>query len=567
MNKKGTQRQPSEIERDRRNIGRLYLRGIIQADIAEKLNLSQPTVSRDLKVIQKQWKIDRVDDINERKNIELDRVDELEREYWAAWIESKQDEKTKKIVKVGEKNARQELTSKEQVGNPAFLRGVEWCINKRCDLLGLDAPKRTDITSGEKKDDTPILPSIPAELIAPDFLGMYRNIMGGHSSEYLVKGGRGSTKSSFVSLAIVYLIVNNPTFNALLLRNITNTLRDSVFSQIKWAISMLGLWDYFKPTVSPMGIEYLPTGQMIYFRGADKPEKLKGIIPKVGYIAILWLEELDQFRGQEAVRNIRQTAIRGGEDAYTFLTYNPPKSTGNWVNKYSLIPKDGRYVHSSDYRNVPTDWLGQPFIDEAEHLEKVNPKAYRHEYLGEITGTGGMVFDNVTTREITDKEAELFDRPLHGLDWGFFPDPLSYGKMHYDAARLKLYIFEEHRSNRESNSDSYESIKKKGYNDAGLLIADSAEPKSIADYRSYGANVRGSEKGAGSVKYSMKWLQSLSEIIIDPARAPHHAIEFTGYEFEQDKNGDFITAYPDKNNHAIDDVRYATNLIWRRRGA
>ena len=417
------------------------------------------------------------------------------------------------------------------------------------------------------KIETPILPSIPAELIAPDFLRIYRDIISSNSTEYLVKGGRGSTKSSFVSLIIVYLIVNNPTYNALILRNITNTLRDSVFAQIKWAIGMLGLWDYFKPSIAPMGIEYLPTGQMIYFRGADKPEKLKGIIPKTGYIALLWLEELDQFRGQSALRNIKQTAIRGGEEAYTFLTYNPPRSAGNWVNKYSLIPKEGQYIHSSDYRNVPKEWLGQPFIDEAEHLADINQQAYRHEYLGEVTGTGGMVFNNIVTREITDDEIAQFDRPLNGLDWGYFPDPLSYGRMYYDAARLRLYIYGEHRSNRESNKESYESIKENGYNNNELLIADSAEPKSIADYRSYGANIRGSEKGAGSVNYSMKWLQSLKAIIIDPARAPHHAIEFTGYEFEQDRNGEFITAYPDKNNHAIDDARYATNLVWRRRGA
>jgi phage terminase large subunit len=99
-----------------------------------------------------------------------------------------------------------------------------------------------------------------------------------------------------------------------------------------------------------------------------------------------------------------------------------------------------------------------------------------------------------------------------------------------------------------------------------LIIADSAEPKSIADFREYGANIRGAEKGPDSVNYSMKWLQSLAKIVIDPARAPHHAQEFSEYELEQDRNGEFISAYPDKNNHAIDDVRYALNLLWRRPG-
>ena len=438
--------------------------------------------------------------------------------------------------------------------------------DRRAKLLGLDAKEKYEEPDESEKGSDKVLSSIPAELIAPDFLGMYRAMLSGVYTEFLAKGGRGSTKSSFVSLAIIFLIVNNPDFNALVARNHTNSLRDSVFSQMKWAISMLNLWDHFKASVSPMAIEYLPTGQMIYFRGADKPEKLKGIIPKVGYIGILWLEELDQFRGQEALRNIRQTALRGGDEAYEFLTYNPPKTANNWVNKYSLIPKESRYVHSSDYRNVPPEWLGKPFIDEAEFIKDVNPVAYRHEYLGEVTGTGGLVFDNVETREITDKEIESFDRVYNGADWGYFPDPFSYGRMYYDPARLTLYIFNEYRAHKKSNKKSYEGIKENGYTDSELIVCDSAEPKSIADYLSYGANARGSEKGAGSVDYSMKWLQGLLKIVIDPKRAPHHAIEFTSYELEQDKNGDFITAYPDKDNHAIDDARYALNPIWRRRG-
>ena len=100
-----------------------------------------------------------------------------------------------------------------------------------------------------------------------------------------------------------------------------------------------------------------------------------------------------------------------------------------------------------------------------------------------------------------------------------------------------------------------------------LLIADSAEPKSVNDFKAYGQNCRGAEKGPESVRYSMKWLQGLTAIVIDPNRAPYHADEFLNYEFERTKDGEIISEYPDKNNHAIDDVRYATNLIWRRRGS
>jgi phage terminase large subunit len=186
--------------------------------------------------------------------------------------------------------------------------------------------------------------------------------------------------------------------------------------------------------------------------------------------------------------------------------------------------------------------------------------------MGIVTGTGGLVFENTVLQKITDEEIAQFDHVLHGLDWGYFPDPFCYGRMHYDAARLTLYIFDEYRVNKRSNRLVYRDLVKRGLKSSDLIIADSAEPKSIADFREYGANIRGAEKGPDSVDYSIKWLQSLKAIIIDLERAPYHAEEFLNYELEQDKDGEFISAYPDRNNHAIDDVRYATNLIWRKRG-
>ena len=374
-------------------------------------------------------------------------------------------------------------------------------------------------------------------------------------------------KSSFVSLEIIELLVNNPEWHVLVTRQVANTLRDSVYAQLVWAINYLGLAEKFKCTTSPLEIVYKPTGQTIYFRGGDDPLKIKSIKPKFGYINILWFEELDQFHGENAVRSIQQSAIRGGDLAYIFKSFNPPPQVSSWVNKWLKVPDPNRYVHESDYRTVPVEWLGQAFIDMAEHLKEVNPKAYQHEYLGLPTELGGLVFPNVTIRKITDEEIAQFDHVLHGLDWGYFPDPNSYGKMHYDAARMKLYIYGEYRSQKESNKQIYDGILKAGYDPHQLLIYDSAEPKSGADLRSYGAYAKGAEKGPESVRYSIKWLQNLVEIVIDDTRAPYHADEFLNYELEQDKDGNYISEFPDKNNHGIDDTRYATNLYWRRAGS
>lgn len=435
--------------------------------------------------------------------------------------------------------------------------------------------------------------NLPADVIAPQFLAAYRDIRDHRHTEYIFYGGRGSTKSSFTSLVIIYLLVNNSQMHALALRQVADTLRDSVYSQITWAISELGLADKFKMTISPMEITYLPTGQKIYFRGADNPEKIKSIKPPFGSISILWFEETSEFHGEEAIRNITQSAIRGTDLAYIFKTYNPPRTSGNWINKYVLVPKDTQYQHRSDYRTVPVEWLGQVFIDEAEHLKEVNPDAYNHEYLGEVNGLGDQVFTNVQLRKITDEEISQFDHITWGGDWGFYPDPADFGPVHYDAARRALYIFGEYRAWKKNNKELFEElVRNHGITSDDLLILDSAEPKSVADFRQYsidgipmlddegnpkvdaagkpimlyGPTCRGAEKGSESVKYSIKWLQGLTAIVIDPERCPYAAIEFVDYAYERTKDGEIIEAYPDKNNHSIDRVRYATNLIWKRRG-
>jgi len=412
-----------------------------------------------------------------------------------------------------------------------------------------------------------ILPSLPADLVAPEFLNDYRDIRAHNHTEYLEYGGRASTKSSFISLVSIWLLVNNPGIHMLALRQVANTLRDSVYAQLVWAINELDLGGAFSCTTSPLEIKYKPTGQTIYFRGADDPGKIKSIKTKFGYIGILWFEELDQFHGEEAIRKIEQSVIRGGDLAYEFKSWNPPQTANNWVEKYKQIPKANQFQHHSTYLTVPPEWLGKTFIEEAEHLKAVNPKAYEHEYLGVSNGTGGLVFENVQVRKIEKEELDQFDHILMGVDWGYYPDPFAWVKCHYDAARHVLYLVDELRMVKAGNRDTYNAlVSEKGVSPDDLIIADSAEPKSVADYLEYGLNCRGAEKGPESVKYSMKWLQSLAVIVVDPERCPNSTEELLGYELEQDKDGNFISAYPDRDNHFIDATRYSTNLIWRRRG-
>lgn len=407
---------------------------------------------------------------------------------------------------------------------------------------------------------------IPANLIAPTFSSVLFDIENKEHSEYVFPGGRGSTKSSFVSENIIDLLMKNEDIHACVLRQVSNTLKDSVYNQILWAISALGLENDFYATRSPLEITRKSTGQKIYFRGADDPNKIKSIKVSFGYIGIIWFEELDQFQGEETVRKIEQSVIRGGDIAYKFKSFNPPKSANNWANKYIKIPRKDRLVIESNYLSVPKKWLGKPFLDDAEFLKQVNPIAYENEYLGIANGTGGNVFDNVVIRTITDDEIEQFDRVYRGIDWGWYPDPFAYTCMYYDPARLRLIIFDELRCNKKSNKETAQLLKDRGTTTNDIIICDSAEPKSIGDYRSFGLLARPAEKGAGSVEYSMKWLQSLKEIVIDNARCPETAKEFLEYEYERDKDGNVISGYPDKNNHSIDSVRYGMNSVWKRRG-
>lgn len=407
---------------------------------------------------------------------------------------------------------------------------------------------------------------IPATMIAPAFIKVVHDIEQQMYNEYVFPGGRGSTKSSFISLQVIDLIMKNEEAHAVVMRQVADTLRSSVYQQIMWAISALDLEEEFHCTVSPLEITRKSTGQKIYFRGADDPGKVKSIKVPFGYIAVLWLEELDQFTGEEAVRKIEQSVIRGGEKAYIFKSFNPPKSANNWANKYIKIPKTTRLVTHSTYLDVPKQWLGKPFIDEAEWLKEVNPVAYENEYMGVANGTGGNVFDNVVIREITDEEISRFDRIYNGVDWGWYPDLYAFVRVHYEPAQHRLYIWQEYTCNKQSNRKTADKLIELGITSNDIITCDSADNKSIGDYRSYGLLARPAEKGPGSREYSYKWLQSLNQIIIDNTRCPVAVEEFLNYEYERDKDGNVISGYPDGNDHVIDAVRYATEPIWKRRG-
>lgn len=403
-------------------------------------------------------------------------------------------------------------------------------------------------------------------VIGPAFYKLARDVFQHGHTHYDLSGGRGSLKSSCVSILVPLLIVATPNIHAVVLRKVANTIRDSVYAQYLWAIGELGMAAYWEAKVSPMELIYKPTGQKIMFRGADDPMKIKSIKVPFGYIAITHFEEKDQFAGRAEIRTILQSTMRGGSKFWNFESYNPPISRDNWANKDSLEERPDRLCHKSTYLEAPPEWLGEQFLAEAEHLKETNEKAYEHEYLGIAVGTGGNVFENLELKELTKEEVAVFDRHLNGVDWGYFPDPWAYNKCHYDAARRTLYIFDELTAYKKGNKETAEMLLARGFTREDRITADSAEPKSVGDYQRFGLKCYGAIKGPGSVEYSMKWLQSLAKIVIDPKRCPDTCREFMGYEYERTRDGEIMSGYPDKNNHHIDAVRYATENVWKRRG-
>ena len=283
-----------------------------------------------------------------------------------------------------------------------------------------------------------------SEIMPPAFFELHRRIRAGEVTEALCEGGRGGAKSSFISEEIELQMMRHPDTHAVVLRRKENTLRRTVYNQYIWAAGALGVGSKWKATVSPMELTYLPTGQKIMFFGLDDPGNLKSIKLPFGYVAYVHFEELDQFRGPEEVRNVEQSLLRGGPIAITFKSFNPPASAANWANQYARESKPGQVKHHSTYLETPPEWLGPRFIADAEHLKALRPMAYRNEYLGEVTGGGANVFENIQLRAITDEEArELLATCKRGVfavngDDGYpYAIPVNY---FFDAEHDKIYF-------------------------------------------------------------------------------------------------------------------------------
>lgn len=415
-------------------------------------------------------------------------------------------------------------------------------------------------------------------LIGHAFIDLHRAIAARIYEEIWEKGGRGSLKTSHISTEIVAGVASVKGRNALCMRNRTNKLRTSVYAECKKAARRLGVFDEFGWGKSPLQAVHRPTGNTIYFFGADNvnPEDspLKGLSVEQGYIAYLWFEEASQFPGYRYIRNVKQTVLRGGGDlpTWTFLSYNPPMSANAWVNRESREPQEGRIVHTSHWSDAPREWLGDAFIAVANALKKRNPKAYRHEYDGEAIGTGANVIDPeiIDIRPITAEEREALDNISHGVDAGSV-HPWVHIRVAYDVDDGTLWLLDEDSATGHDAHDTQtapllaERLDEFGETDADLWC-DSAAKGMILYYQQQGLHARKAYKqGVNSPTERIRWLNRCSKIVIDPETCPLAAEQFPALEYVITPAGDITETLPKVNDDAIDATGYAAS-VWIRQG-
>lgn len=408
---------------------------------------------------------------------------------------------------------------------------------------------------------------LPITDITTDFVNVYRlihEVWNGESDvhEIISKGGRGSIKSNFWAAIVEETIYNDEQAHCVFTRRYKTDLRGSVYNQFMKTIIRHGRIDDWEFTTSPMRAVYKKTGQQVLFVGADKPISLKSYNVTFGYVKMLLHEEADEMAGVAQMDNIEDTFLRSDTPALDVKIFNPPQSANNFMNAYVEEKRNdpSTYIAHSYYYNVPQKWLGKRFFERAEWFKQHKPRYYQNNYLGEVTGTGGVIFDNVETRKLTDEFIQELPYFNYGLDFGY-EHPQVFIKAYYDSDTDILYPVEEVYSRRCKNSTFARKINK--YKNVEIL-ADSARPDNIKEMQDWGFDIIGAKKrwGANNGRdYCWEWLRQCNKIFVDPERTPHLYKELTTLEFEQLKDGTFSSEYPRLNEDCIMALIYGLNRV------
>lgn len=401
----------------------------------------------------------------------------------------------------------------------------------------------------------------------PDVIGKgYKRFWNFRGRYRVVKGSRASKKSKTTALWYIYHLMKYPEANLLVVRKTFRTLKDSCFTDLKWAVHRWGVDHLWNFTLSPLEATYIPTGQKIYFRGLDDPLKVTSIAVDKGCLCWMWIEEAYEIMS-ESDFDMLDESIRGStpEDLFKQITI-----TLNPWNEHHWIKKRFFDSYDPDILALTTNYLCNEWLDKSdlavfERMKTNNPRRYQVAGLGNWGIVEGLIYENWKEEAytlITRKEAQegrkgvIKDnlKTVCGLDFGYTNDPTAFVIALFDKDNSRLYIYDEFYEKGLSNKAIAERIKELGYRKE-RITADSAEPKSIDELKNYGLNVKGAVKGKDSIVHGIQWIQDL-EIIIHP-RCVNFLTEISNYTWDTDRFGKKLNVPIDDFNHLMDALRYA----------
>lgn len=398
------------------------------------------------------------------------------------------------------------------------------------------------------------------EVYLPEIIGKGYGTYWNYKGRYrVVKGSRASKKSTTTALNMIYRIMTYPNSNGLVIRKVFRTVKDSCFSQLKWAIHRLKVDKYWKATNSPLELTYLPTGQKILFRGLDDPLKVTSVAVDKGSLCFLWIEEAYEIMIEDDF-NMLDESIRGQVPDGLFkqitLTLNPWNDR-HWIKKRFFDTEDKDILAiTTNYKC--NEWLDESDLKVFETMKTHNPKRYRVAGLGEWGVVDGLVYENVREDRFNKEDVIKNNpdiKPVFGLDFGYTNDPTALFCGLLDLENYKIYVFDELYEKGLSNKNIYKEIEKMGYRKE-RIIADSAEPKSIDELKDLGLyRISPAKKGKDSILNGVQFIQNF-EIIVHP-RCVNFMTEITNYQWAKDKFNKAINEPIDDFNHLQDAMRYA----------
>lgn len=410
----------------------------------------------------------------------------------------------------------------------------------------------------------------------PDIIGKgYKSFWNFRGRYRVVKGSRASKKSKTTALWYIYHLMKYPEANLLVVRKTFRTLKDSCFTDLKWAVHRWGVDHLWNFTLSPLEATYIPTGQKIYFRGLDDPLKVTSIAVDKGCLCWMWIEEAYEIMS-ESDFDMLDESIRGSTPEGIFkqitITLNP-WNEHHWIKKRFFDSCDpDTLALTTNY--LCNEWLDKSDLAVFERMKVNNPRRYQVAGLGNWGIVEGLIYENWKEEAytlITRKEAQegrkgvIRDnlKTVCGLDFGYTNDPTAFVIALLDRDNSRLYIYDEFYEKGLSNKAIAERIKELGYRKE-RITADSAEPKSIDELKTYGLNVKGAVKGKDSIVHGIQWIQDL-EIIIHP-RCVNFLTEISNYTWDTDRFGKKLNVPIDDFNHLMDALRYAVERYSMNKG-